>query len=120
ELEAVRQEVAELRRRLARAAQFSAAGPAAAEAAETLAEVTEAVEQAEATYAAPVAAVVQPPTRTAAARRPIRLGDTVKLKNLNAIGVVTALTATEAEVQVGRMRIRARLDEIELRGSPDP
>jgi DNA mismatch repair protein MutS2 len=49
----------------------------------------------------------------------VRLGDTVKLKTLNSMGVVTALTATEAEVQVGRMRIRARLDEIELRGSPD-
>jgi DNA mismatch repair protein MutS2 len=33
--------------------------------------------------------------------------------------VVTALTATEAEVQVGRMRIRARLNEVELRGSPE-
>src|SRR5262249_15855522 len=43
----------------------------------------------------------------------------VKLKTLNSIGVVTALTATEAEVQVGRMRIRAKLDEVELRGSPE-
>jgi DNA mismatch repair protein MutS2 len=49
----------------------------------------------------------------------VRLGDTVKLKTLNSIGVVTALAAAEAEVQVGRMRIRARLDEIELRGSPE-
>src|SRR6185503_16523098 len=55
----------------------------------------------------------------AAPRRPIRLGDTVKLKALNSIGVVTALTASEAEVQVGRMRIRARLNEVELRGSPE-
>ena len=57
--------------------------------------------------------------RRAGARRPLRLGDTVKLKALNSIGVVTALTATEAEVQVGRMRIRAKLDEVELRGSPE-
>jgi DNA mismatch repair protein MutS2 len=53
-------------------------------------------------------------------KRPIRLGDTVKLKTLNSIGVVTALAAADAEVQVGRLRVRAKLDELELRGSPEP
>ncbi|MGH2523951.1 MAG: Smr/MutS family protein, partial [Anaerolineales bacterium] len=43
----------------------------------------------------------------------------VKLKTLNSIGVVTALSAADAEVQVGRLRVRTKLDELELRGSPE-
>jgi DNA mismatch repair protein MutS2 len=43
----------------------------------------------------------------------------VKLKTLNSIGVVTALAAADAEVQVGRLRVRAKLDELQLRGSPE-
>jgi DNA mismatch repair protein MutS2 len=43
----------------------------------------------------------------------------VKLRALNSIGVVTALTGTEAEVKVGRLRVRAKLDEVELRGSAE-
>ncbi len=125
ELDALREEVAEQKRKLARAATALARAAERDEGeddespADLLDEVDEALVEAETVHAAPVTArpvqVGKP-----APRRPIRLGDTVKLKTLNSIGIVTALTASEAEVQVGRMRIRARLDEVELRGSPEP
>jgi DNA mismatch repair protein MutS2 len=47
-------------------------------------------------------------------RRAIRLGDRVRLRNLGAQGVVTALGVEEAEVQVGVLRVRARLSDLEL------
>ena len=125
ELDALRDEVAEQKRKLARAAAALARaagredGEDAESPADLLDEVDEALVEAEAVHAAPVAARPVPVGKPAP-RRPIRLGDTVKLKTLNSIGVVTALTASEVEVQVGRMRIRARLDEVELRGSPEP
>ena len=45
--------------------------------------------------------------------RPIRLGDRVRLKSLGTHGVVSALAEEEAEVQIGVMRIRTRLVELE-------
>jgi DNA mismatch repair protein MutS2 len=45
-------------------------------------------------------------------KRPMRLGDTVWLTNLKTEGTILSLTTTEAEVQVGRMRIKAKLDEL--------
>ncbi len=127
ELDALRTEMSELKRKLARAATLgadrSSVAASDADEAETPADLLDAIDtalvEAEVTHTAPVMARPIDTGRAAPVRRGIRLGDTVKLKNLNSIGVVTALTATEAEVQVGRMRIRARLDEVALRGSPD-
>ena len=108
EIEALREELNELKRRLARAAQ-----PV-----ETLEEVEAALEAAEEKQALPAAPIA--PVKTPSGRkRAIRLGDTVKLKALNSIGVVTTLAAADAEVQVGRLRVRAKLDELELRGTPE-
>ena len=45
-------------------------------------------------------------------RDSVRLGDSVLVVRLNTIGVVTALTASEAEVRVGRLQVRAQLDEL--------
>ena len=47
---------------------------------------------------------------------PIRLGSKVRLRTLGNEGVVTALGEEEAEVQIGVLRIRARLAELELKG----
>jgi len=47
---------------------------------------------------------------------PIRLGSKVKLRSLGNDGIVTALSEDEAEVQIGVLRIRARLAELELIG----
>jgi DNA mismatch repair protein MutS2 len=46
---------------------------------------------------------------------PIRLGSKVRLRSLGNEGVVTALSEDEAEVQIGVLRIRARLSELELK-----
>jgi DNA mismatch repair protein MutS2 len=42
----------------------------------------------------------------------VRLGEQVRLQRLDTEGEVTALDAEEAEVQIGRLRVRARLDEL--------
>jgi len=54
---------------------------------------------------------------TEPAHRPVRLGDKVKLRTLDQQGVVTALGEEEAEVQVGVLRVRTRLTDLELSGS---
>jgi len=46
-------------------------------------------------------------------KRPIRLGDLVYLSTLHTEGTVMSLTSTEAEVQIGRMRLRAKLDDLQ-------
>ena len=51
--------------------------------------------------------------------RPVRLGDRVLLRSLNARGVLTALGEEEAEVQVGALRVRARLADIQALGQQD-
>jgi len=54
------------------------------------------------------------PEITLPSRRSIRLGDKVKLRRLDTKGIVTALSEEEAEIQVGMMRVRARISDIEL------
>jgi DNA mismatch repair protein MutS2 len=50
---------------------------------------------------------------------PVRLGSKVILRTLGNEGVVTALSEDEAEVQIGVLRIRARLSELVLKsGTP--
>jgi len=46
-------------------------------------------------------------------RGSIALGKKVRLRTLNAKGVVTLLSGEEAEIQVGNLRIRTRLNELE-------
>jgi len=47
-------------------------------------------------------------------RRAIRPGDAVRLRTLQTRGVVTAITDEEAELQVGGLRVRTRLVDLEL------
>jgi len=49
-------------------------------------------------------------------RKDLRLGDKVRLRKLNTKGVISALSEDEAEVQVGGMRVRTRLLDLELIG----
>jgi DNA mismatch repair protein MutS2 len=51
-----------------------------------------------------------------AVSRALRLGDKVRVRSLNALGVVISLGEEEAEVQVGLLRIRARLADLETPG----
>lgn len=54
--------------------------------------------------------------------RPVRLGDKVRLRSLNTQGIVTSLGEHEVEIQVGTLRVRTRLSEVEAlqRGEETP
>ncbi|HTP02087.1 MAG TPA: endonuclease MutS2, partial [Anaerolineales bacterium] len=43
----------------------------------------------------------------------IRLGQRVRVHSLNAEGIITALAESDAEVQIGTLRVRARLSDLE-------
>lgn len=45
--------------------------------------------------------------------QPVRLGDRVRLRALNSQGIVTSVGEDEAEVQIGALRVRTRLSELE-------
>lgn len=101
ELNALRDELGKLRAEMARARQPL----------EALREVQETAEELE-------EQVEQPARRKAVAEsapdRPLRLGDTVRVRSLGHRGIVTALGEAEAEVQIGALRARARLGDLEL------
>jgi DNA mismatch repair protein MutS2 len=48
----------------------------------------------------------------------LKLGERVRISTLNSEGVVTALGESDAEVQIGSLRVRARLVDLERKGSP--
>jgi DNA mismatch repair protein MutS2 len=99
EVEEVRQELAQLRRRLSAAGQPLDAVRALSEDVVSLQSQVEApVEREE-----PLA-----PREV----HPARLGDRVRLTALRAEGVVTAIGEGQVEVQIGRLRVRARPEEI--------
>jgi len=104
ELEALRTEVRALRRRLQAAAAGPAAQPRLAELREVEAEAQALAENVQARGA---------PEEEALVRRPWRVGDTVWLPQVRAQGTITALDGEEAEVQLGRLRVRARTTELE-------
>lgn len=52
-------------------------------------------------------------------KSPIRLGERVRVGTLNAEGVVTALGESDAEVQIGSLRVRARLVDIERKSASE-
>jgi DNA mismatch repair protein MutS2 len=90
------EQASELRRRLSRAGQPLAAVKAAAAAAEELVQQT----------AEPVAPVAPAPAD------PLRVGDAVHLRSLGSEGVLLALGDDQAEVQVGRLRVRASVADL--------
>ncbi len=51
--------------------------------------------------------------------RPLSLGERVTVSTLNAEGVVTALGESDAEVQVGSLRIRARLVDLQRKAQQE-
>lgn len=53
-------------------------------------------------------------------RRAIRLGDKVRLRTLGTQGIVTVLAEEEAEIQVGIMRVRTRLADLEIVSEEKP
>ena len=99
EVEAVRSELAALRRRLASAAQPL----------EALKEIARDVEALEERVEEPVARASPEASQS---RREFRLGDRVRLRTLGTDGILTAISSDQAEVQIGRLRVRARLEEL--------
>jgi len=51
--------------------------------------------------------------RSAVGNQPLKLGEKVRIASLQSEGIVTALSETEAEVQIGTLRVRARLNDLE-------
>jgi DNA mismatch repair protein MutS2 len=105
-VETVEAELRDLRRRLAVARQPL----------EVIDEVEEKIFELEDEVSVPVTRKPErklPGAGPAVLARPVRLGDRVRLKSLGTQGVVSALAEDEAEVQIGVMRVRTRLAELE-------
>jgi DNA mismatch repair protein MutS2 len=102
EVQSLRDEVEALRRRLAVAAQPLQAVDEVAEAVEDLEERTETPVERRPTAPAP------------RAPREYHLGQRVRLPALQTNGVVTEIGLQHAEVQIGRLRVKARLEELVL------
>ncbi len=102
EVQSLRDEVEALRRKLAVAAQPLQAVDEVAEAVEDLEERTEAPVERRAAAPAP------------RAPREFRLGQRVRLPALQTNGIVTEIGLQHAEVQIGRLRVKARLEELVL------
>ncbi|MGA9533901.1 MAG: endonuclease MutS2 [Anaerolineales bacterium] len=101
ELAELQKEIGELRRQLALARQPL----------DVLNEVANAAEQLEEQTAQPVERrAIEPPLRG----EPIQPGDRVYVKRLGSEGVVSEVGEQEAEVQVGKLRVRADLEELSL------
>ncbi len=111
-LEALRAEMEALRRRLKRARQ-------PLEVVEQVEEELEAVEEA---LLPPVERRPAPlPAGTPPPSGPLRLGARVLVPRLGARGVVTAMGEDEAEVQMGALRMRVRLSDLQVAaGEPAP
>lgn len=57
--------------------------------------------------------------QTAESGRSFALGEKVTVGTLNAEGVVTALSESDAEVQIGTIRVRAKMSDLVRRQTPD-
>jgi DNA mismatch repair protein MutS2 len=86
---------------------------------EAIKKVEEKIEKMEEKVEAPV--VRRPKTedrgRPVTSRQPLKLGERVVVGTLNAEGVVTALGESDAEVQIGSVRLRAKLSDLSRRAA---
>jgi len=108
DLSALRGELEELRRQLARARQPL----------EAVDEVEEIIEAMEEEVAEPIVREA-PKKPVRKPKGPLRLGEKVHLRSIDQDGVVTSIGEEEAEVQIGRLRIRARLSDVVRKGEPE-
>jgi DNA mismatch repair protein MutS2 len=106
EVAELRQELNDVRRNLERARQPLDAIKALQEQAELLEdEVRQPIERRQVVQSAP---------------RPLKTGQKVRLRSLNMEGIVTAISESDVEVQMGALRVRARLNDIQRSGEPEP
>ena len=108
DLSALRGELEELRRQLARARQPL----------EAVDEVEEIIEAMEEEVAEPIVREA-PKKPVRKPKGPLRLGEKVHLRSIDQDGVVTSIGEDEVEVQIGRLRIRARLSDVVRKGEPE-
>jgi DNA mismatch repair protein MutS2 len=78
--------------------------------------IAEKVEEIEEKVEAPVERKVVP---SPGLGQPLRLGERVTVSTLNADGLITALGESDAEVQIGSLRVRARLADL-IRKTSEP
>ncbi|MGQ9904799.1 MAG: endonuclease MutS2 [Anaerolineae bacterium] len=110
EVEALRAEVRRLRSRVL------AAGSALDEVKALERETDRLEAQAEREVAREMHRAEPPPLQQ---KRPLRANDRVRVRSLGADGVISAIVGDEADVQVGRMRMRVKVNDLErLRGRP--
>ena len=62
--------------------------------------------------------VLEPLEMTKAKRRPLQVGDTVRVRSLNINGEVISIGKNEVMVAVGRLQMRAGYDDLEFKGRP--
>ena len=79
---------------------------------EAIQKVEERIEKIEEKVEAPVARKPQPERGPSIKQRPLALGEKVIVGSLAAEGVVTALGEADAEVQIGSVRLRAKLSDL--------
>lgn len=79
---------------------------------EALQKLEEKVEAAQAKAAAPVERKAKEEKASTGAPSPFKLGEKVLLRTLGSEGILTSLSESEAEVQVGPLRIRAKLGDL--------
>jgi DNA mismatch repair protein MutS2 len=106
---ALRSELEEARRSLNRARQPL----------QVLAPIEEQVDALEERVERPVERRARLP-RKPAERSPLRLGEKVRLRSLKMEGLVSSLGENEVEIQVGSLRVRARLADIQRAGDEEP
>jgi DNA mismatch repair protein MutS2 len=86
---------------------------------QALQEIEKKVEAIEAKVEAPVERRQAAPPGPSSLHRPLSLGERVIVSTLNAEGIITALGESDAEVQVGSLRVRARLTDLQRKqGTP--
>jgi len=84
---------------------------------EALKEIEEKVAEIEEKIEAPVER--KSDQQSAVSSRSVKLGERVLVNTLNADGVVTALGESDAEVQIGTLRVRARLVDLQRKGQEE-
>ena len=106
EVDAVREHLRDLRRRLTQAEQ------PLEDLKEMEAELEDLGEQVVESVSNQISGLDLPDRSVDLSEEIFNIGDRVRLRTIDAEGVITGLSQEQAEVQVGRLRVRARLDEL--------
>lgn len=112
ELDAMRAELEELRRKMQR----QKAAPEALEETDELQDLLEKLEKAHASEKRKK----QRKPRLSGPRQPLKLGDKVLVRKLGTEAQITAINGDELEVQAGPLRMRLRENEVERKGMAEP